>query len=256
MAREKGPQQQRLETLLRERLHPELRGRGFRKSGHTWRRGDRKDPASGWVVLQVQGNRYSTRDAVEFTFNTVAWPAGTWEVRHRAIGQEVTGLPEAEGGAPFYGRPKHVDPERDEDDDWWVLDADTDVEALGDELVDLVLTSALPWAEARLDPSTALAEWREGGSQLTRSFTWRRIYAVAVLRQPGADAGLLREELEELTTMWVADPRPPWLRPHLQQWRQEAGLPVVELPEVVLPVYSWSAEEEEAARRRSPPWVR
>jgi hypothetical protein len=148
--------------------------------------------------------------------------------------------------APICVRPRDVAPDTAPADDWWALNADTDLDRWGQEITDFVTRAALPWAVPLLEPDTAV-EWltREGR-------TWDFTHALAVLTaasaRPVATATDSRAGentartqarfatvVAALTEIWVADPRPITLRPHLAGWRREAGLPEVDLPTVWSP---------------------
>lgn len=53
---------------------------------------------------------------------------------------------------------------------------------------------------------------------------WDLVHAVAVLRHADRHDEATAV-VEELTRRWAGDPRPITLRPHLQAWRREHGLP-------------------------------
>ncbi len=248
--------QQRLAHVIRTQLHPRLKAAGFSRSQHTWRRGTDDD---GWVCLQVQGSRHSSSAEIELTVNTVVWPPGTWPQHCALTGDDVTARPWVAFNAPVCARPREVAPELAPAGDWWVLDADTDLDRWGQEVSDFVAGAAVPWADHLLIPDAALERLtREGNAGALT-------HAVAVLtavrsQQEGADADGADEErramtqaefarvVTALTSTWVADPRPITLRPHVAAWRCEAGLPEVDLPTV----WSPSMMPETVARFGSP----
>lgn len=206
--------QQRLAHVARTWLHPRLKGEGFARSGHTWRRGDAEQ---GWVFVQLEGNRRNTTDRVEVTFNTVVWPAGTWEVRCAVLGGDAASRPFAAVNAPLFALPRVIDPSVGTEQFEWHLDADTDLDQLGEQLADFAVAAAA-WGNRLLDPTAAV-------ERLTaRGRVWDLIHAVAVLRR-AVRLDEATRVLEDLTQRWTADPRPTTLGPHLQAWRREHGLP-------------------------------
>jgi hypothetical protein len=220
--------QQLLGDLLTRRLAPVLRAERLRREGRrTWWQGEAD---AGWVLLDVQGSKFNTREQVELTVNTTVWPPGTWEVRGLVLGEAIEGRPFAAANAPFYARPQEVRPDRWQVDRWWQLGREADVSALGDELVGFVRDDALPWARARLDPAIAVEHLLDRPDA-----TWRLVFSIAVLRRAGADVERVRDLVERLTAVWARDPRPIRLRPHLIAWRTDLGLPEVHLPEVWSP---------------------
>lgn len=56
------PAPQVLSGLLRTVMHPALKAEGLRRSGRTWREGDAD---RGWILIQVQGSKFNTREQVE-----------------------------------------------------------------------------------------------------------------------------------------------------------------------------------------------
>lgn len=219
------PAPQALNNLLRAVMHPALKAGGMRRSGRTWREGDAD---RGWVLIQVQGSKFNTREQVELTINTSVWPPATWEMRREVSGHEEA-LPYVAGDAPFFARPDVIAPERPGAGQWWQLDSGTDVDALATGLVDFVLQDALPWARRHRNPDQAVKVLHDKGGFM---------YAIAILRRTATGSAQLRDLVEEYTSTWISDPRPITLRPHLIQWRQEAGLPEVPLPEVWSPSMS------------------
>lgn len=219
------PAPQVLNNLLRTVMHPALKAEGLRRSGRTWREGDADQ---GWVLIQVQGSKFNTREHVELTINTSVWPPATWEMSRDVSGHEEA-LPYVASGNPFFARPDLIAPERPSAGEWWQLNSRTDVDALGTELVDFVLNAALPWARRHRDPDQAVKALHAKGSL---------IYTIAILRRTAKGSAQLRDVVDEFTSKWISDPRPITLRPHLIQWRQEAGLPEVPLPEIWSPSMS------------------
>ncbi|WP_258805931.1 DUF4304 domain-containing protein [Pseudarthrobacter sp. NS4] len=219
------PAPQVLNNILRTVMHPALKAEGLRRSGRTWREGDAD---RGWVLIQVQGSKFNTREQVELTINTSVWPPATWEMSRDVSGHEEA-LPYVAGGNPFFARPDVIAPERPSAGEWWQLNSGTDVDALATELVEFVLNDALPWARRHRDPDQAVKALHAKGGL---------IWAIAILRRTATGSAQLRDVVEEFTSKWISDPRPITLRPHLIRWRQETGLPEVPLPEIWSPSMS------------------
>ena len=216
--------QQRLTHVVRALVSPRLRSDGFARSGHTWRRGDAEQ---GWVLVQLQGNRYNTADRLEVTVNTAVWPAGTWDVHCAVAGQDAADRPYVAGDAPVFARPREIAPDLAPEGSWWHLDAGTDLAQWGAQLVEFVAGAAVPWGVGLLDAEAAVERLTTGGR------VWDLVYALGVLGR--ARSHQVAAVAEDLTRVWVADPRPITLRPHLLEWRRTAGLPDVALPEVWSP---------------------
>lgn len=210
------PATQVLNDIVRTAMHPVLKAEGFRKSGRTWREGDAE---RGWVLLQIQGSKFNTRERVEMILNVGVWPPGTWEVSKDVSGWKEA-LPYVAGGTPFFARPGDIAPGRPSVAGWWQIDSSTDVDAVAAGMVDFTIDDALPWARQRRDPDRAVRALLAQG---------RLVYAIAVLRRTAAGSAQLRDTVEQLTSEWIHDPRPITLRPLIIQWRQEAGLPEVPL---------------------------
>ena len=217
--------QQRLAHVVRARLHPRLRSDGFVRSGHTWRRGDAEQ---GWLLVQLQGNRDNTAERVEVTVNTVVWPAGTWDTRCAVDGQSQADRPFVACNAPVFARPHEVAPDRAPDNEWWHLDAGTDLAQWGAQLVEFVAGAAVPWGVRLLDAEAAVERLTVSGRK------WDLVYTLGVLGRAGR-SDRFAAVTEALTQVWAADPRPITLRPHLLEWRHAAGLADVALPEVWSP---------------------
>ena len=213
--------QQRLAHVVRTHLHPRLRSEGFARSGRhylaVWRR------RAGVGVRSAGGQpAQHHRPGRGHLPNTVVWPAGTWEVWCAVTGQDPTGRPSVTPSSALFALPHVIDPSVGTEQFEWNLDADTDLDQLGEQLADFA-AAATTWGTRLLDPTAAV-------ERLTaRGRVWDLIDAVAVLRR----ADRLHEAtpvVEELTRRWSADPRPITLRPHLLTWRREHGLPEVTLP--------------------------
>lgn len=212
-----GPRMQDvLGRLVVAHVAPPLKAAGLRRQGRrTWYE---QGAHGGWVLLELQVGRDATRDRLELTLNTVVWPPGTWE--HEDGG----GLPFVAGNAPVFLRPQALSDRDGEGVSWWVLDASTDADALGEELARTCVERALPRARALLDVDTALAHLlgRRGGSGLA--------FAVAMLERAAPAHPRRTEVTAAYVSDWLRDPRPITAGPRIARLLADVGLPPRELP--------------------------
>jgi hypothetical protein len=84
-----------LGDVLKQRVHPVLRGGGFKRSGTTWRL---ESPQHDFAVVNVQISRWNVGDEVNFYINLAIVPAMWWQFisqrwhRTRAAPLESDGL--------------------------------------------------------------------------------------------------------------------------------------------------------------------
>jgi hypothetical protein len=200
--------------VLSRRLHPALEQVGLRRKGRTWWQGD---PDAGWLLLQVHGDRYASRDAISLVPTVTVWPPGCWEARCAVLPDPEVSVPYAAANAPLFEVAHCLDPER-WPADGRVVTADSDLDLFGDDLVEFAVRIALPWARAHLLPQQAAQALLERGGGI-----WQLIYAAALQRR--AASAELPELLDRLTERWLSSPRPPSLGAVLAGWRRDAGLP-------------------------------
>lgn len=229
-----------LGRLVSTHVAPPLKAAGLRKSGRrTWYL---RDPGGGWVLLELQVDKWATRTELELTVNTVVWPPGTWawdcqdvpaESYDAALGQ----VPHTGANAPFHLRPDDVAAQYGPRDHWWRLDLATDSDALGAELASYLLEAALPAGRALLDVEAALAALTGGH---------RGAYWCAGIAVHGApDHPRRRQLLEAYVEAWRWDPRPVTAAPRIAQLIEDNGLPPRELPSWYSPVLIPHAVERE-----------
>lgn len=213
--------QERRAQLVAEHIAPAMKELGLRKAGQRWWSHDE----TGWCVLEMRSDRYSTSDLVYFWTTVAAWPPGTWEHR-RALHPGYGARPESGVRTPLWiSRPLPGVPESEGLGDGWAISPHTDLDALAAHVL-VVMRAQVAWARNFLgDLEAAIDEMLRPGS------VPGLVDAVVTLRHERPEDPRLVDLLEDLTRVWTGDPRPITLRPHLALWRTEAGLPAVELPE-------------------------
>jgi hypothetical protein len=213
--------QQRRGRLVQEHLAPRMKAAGLRKSGTTW--WEQRD--GGWLVLELRGDRYNTKDRVNFWTSVEVWPAGTYEF-FLLLYPQAGPRPHHGGTAPLWiSRPLPGVPESEGLQDGWCIDASTDLVGLAPEVLTVMLAQ-VDWGRDRLtNLDLAVSEMsREDGK------TWGLVNSVVALTHSLPDDRRLPLLVERLTRIWAADPRPIVLRPHLERWREQAGLDKADLP--------------------------
>lgn len=212
-----------LGRLVTRYVAPPLEAAGLRReSRRTWyqRRAD-----GGWVLLELEVGRHATRDALELTLDTVVWPPGTWDAVAQELGTTPDDVPHTGGNAPFHLRPRALSPRRDDRDDWWRLDHDTDADALGEDLARTCLERALPTARALCDVEPALTALVDTGSR-PQGLLW----AVTMLERAAPQHPRRAALTAAYVDQWLVDPRPITGGPRIARLLADAGLPPRELP--------------------------
>jgi hypothetical protein len=140
--------QDRLTTLLRGRIGPGLRERGYRGSGQTWHR--RFD--GHWGVVNVQKSQWGSREATTFTVNLGV----ASDVVLAGRGEDAT-RPPTEPACQWRARLGQL---ADGRDTWWdvaVDDADETLAGLAATLLASLDAAGLPAIEAHATPEAMLA---------------------------------------------------------------------------------------------------
>jgi len=149
--------QEAFRILLRDHLAPGLRALGFTGSGSAYR----LPIPDAIALLGVQRSRHDDRERVSFTVNLTAGPATTWEAARRAY----PFLPERPAantrypGGLWHGRLGMQLPDRR--DQWWELDADTDLAALAAEVATAVRDHGMAALRAHAVAGARIAPSRE-----------------------------------------------------------------------------------------------
>ncbi len=206
-----------LDALVRDHLDPGLRQLGFRRAGRTWWRGE---PSSGWVLTALARWRYNDASRVQFSIETVVWPVGTWETEVAfSPAAARRSRPEVLQSAPLSAGPRELLPERYGDRDWpWTIQRQP-TEGLVEEVMHYCTEQAVPIAENQLDIDIALQSLTEQPRRWSYlAPVWSLVYACGMLEHGAPDHARFRETVVTLRDAWMADPRPDFLRPKLQEW--------------------------------------
>ncbi|RYU10290.1 hypothetical protein [Nocardioides iriomotensis] len=212
--------------LVREHVAPALKQRGLRKKGRaTW--WERRS-SGGWVLLALRNDKWNSADEVQFWAEAVGWPPGTWELVGEILGVDPARQPYVAANAPIALDLRIPDagagPARPEDA--WLLTAGVDPAAVAVE-VTAWFDEALRRLRADVDdPDEAVRRLVD----TDRARVWEHVHALATMQAAGPGHPRFVEVVERLTERWAADPRPITLRPFVERWRAEAGLPPVDLP--------------------------
>jgi len=144
------PAQSRIDEIIRQAITPELRARGFRKSGRTFRR----SAGQAVAVLNVQSDKWNTADAGRFTINLgVFFPAV-----HAAMSPGWQPSPEGpkEYECTLHARIGELLPGGK--DKWWEVRQRDDPRRVIQEVNDAVKRFAIPWLDATSDFDIARAK--------------------------------------------------------------------------------------------------
>jgi Domain of unknown function (DUF4304) len=131
---------QAFRQLLRDHVAPALRELGFVGSGTAYR----LQIPGAIALLGFQRSRYDDRDVVAFTANLTAGPEAAWEEAR----QRYAFLPERPAantrypGGLWHGRLGMQMPAAQ--DLWWELAPDSDLAALGGEIIAAVREHGIP----------------------------------------------------------------------------------------------------------------
>jgi hypothetical protein len=128
------------DEMVKNVIRPRLREMGFRGSGttFTW-------PSEETIAqIGMQKSQFGDRNHVKFTLNVTVANAAEWERQREAKPH----LPKRPAPNTLYGsfiwqrRVGKLMPRGE--DRWWLLDGDSDVRALGEEVVQTIATYVLP----------------------------------------------------------------------------------------------------------------
>jgi hypothetical protein len=206
-----------LDALVREQLSPALRQHGLRRSGRTWWLGGAD---SGWVLLALARGRYNDASRVQFSVETMVWPVGSWELE-AGFSRDAAkrSRPDVRENAPLAGGPRELLPDRYGDRDWpWQIQRRL-VVGIVDEVLHYCTDYALPLARRHLDVDVALhalTEQPRRWGPLAR--VWSLTYACAMLERAAPQHERFPATVVELRDLWLADPRPDYLGPKLDEW--------------------------------------
>jgi hypothetical protein len=164
--------------------------------------------------------RYNDASRVQFSIETVLWPPGTWETECEFTpGQSRRPRPDVRQNAPLTGGPRELLPERYGDRDWrWTIQSRL-TDGLVGEMLHYCTDYAVPTARQHLDVDVALQSLTEQPRRwgyLPR--VWSLIYACGMLQRSAPAHERFAETVVALRDVWLADPRPDFLRPKLQEW--------------------------------------
>jgi hypothetical protein len=116
------------DRMIREEVAPMLRDVGFSKRRNRFRRVD----SAGWQVVDFQASRWGSRDDTRFTINLWVGVAELADADADSHVQQRIGALIGDG-----------------EDQWWTIEASTDMQRLADEMRGVLEERALPWLEAR-----------------------------------------------------------------------------------------------------------
>lgn len=135
-----------------ELLAEALRHRGYVKRGNSLR----KISGEGVALVEFQKSVKNTADSLSFTINlAIALKSLMAEdaPELRRVGTVDAQLSERIGMLLAAKRDK-----------WWVIDSDTDIDALEREIVQIVEERGVPYLEAYLEPAALATLWETGHS--------------------------------------------------------------------------------------------
>jgi hypothetical protein len=209
--------------LVREHVAPALRRHGLRRKGRaTWWEHRR---SGGWVLLALRNDRWNSAAEVQFWGEAAGWPPGTWELEREILGADPAEQPYVAANSPLVLDQRLPVPGAPPGDAW-VLTADVDPAVLAGD-VTAWCDQALTTLRAVVDDTDATVH-RLVDVEPAR--VWEHVHAIGTMLATAPGHPRFAEVVERLTERWVADPRPITLRPYVERWRGEAGLPPVALP--------------------------
>lgn len=135
--------QARYKLLIDQHISPRLRAKGLTGSGGRYQ----LPSASHWSLLGFQKSAYSDRSSVKFTVSVTVVSRAEWDERvaeKRHAGKRPSALTRYNGidSGSRIGALAGIE------DKWWLIEEDTDINALAIEVLGLIDTFALPWLRA------------------------------------------------------------------------------------------------------------
>lgn len=171
----KTPAQAALDDVIEKSITLELKPRGFRKSGRTYRK-----PAAGAVqVLNVQSDKWSTADEVRFTINLgVFFPAVHAALR---LGWQPSPEGPKEYECTLHARIGELLPGGKHT--WWELRPGDRTGRLVEEVNDAVRRFAIPWLDSTSDFETSRSKATGGIAVAFELVAGERDRALRMLRE-------------------------------------------------------------------------
>lgn len=166
------------DEMLRGVIAPPLRAVAFRKRRNSFSRLS----AAGWGLINFQASQFGTLDSVSFTIN---------------IGLAFAELSDVTAGPPTFGRAdvrQRIGPLLNErQDKWWVLQPDSDFDAVAADVTAAVSGTVIPWLEERATLATVLAGVRADPNDFLATWHVKKLAVLLDRAGRAAEAHELRE---------------------------------------------------------------
>ena len=180
-----------LKNLAKKNIAPLLKKHGFKKKDLTWNKA-----VDGFIqVIDFQMSRFSSAEEDNFTINLGVFDSQTWQTCWL---KEPPRFIKEEDCFPRI-RVAQLLQEFSEEatDHWWICNAETDEESLGQEIADLLEAKCIPFLDSLLNHQSIIDFYSSNPVNL---MPVEKMY-LAIIKNSAGDVGSSSELLSEVSSI-------------------------------------------------------